>query len=359
MAIPALGQNPSKLLFALHILANVHRSLGDLDHALVCLHRCDEIALANLLPIPQSFHLTSIAHIYLQQGRIDDALRTYRRAVELSQRARHADGHAQSLRALGDVLFGLGRDTEALPCVRQAALLFAQLEDREAEAEMVSRAAAILERMRVPGRGGRRLEDGGGSSPRVGRRQGRARCARGNGADGAPARGLAGRRDSRFSSRAGARDDARRQSPRGRASQHARDSRMAKREVSRGAPALRGRARAGPRPGRPRARRPDAQQPRRDAEPAPPARRSSYRSRGERRPQPGARRTTARGARARRARGRVACPGPGRDRRHLLRAVALAPAHARRSHGRGMDVASYRGDARGERRRVKGKRDGG
>src|SRR6185295_192986 len=73
-----------------------------------------------------------------------------RRAVELSQRARHADGHAQSLRALGDVLFGLGRDTEALPCVREAAQLFAQLEDREAEAEMVARTAAILERLRSP-----------------------------------------------------------------------------------------------------------------------------------------------------------------------------------------------------------------
>jgi tetratricopeptide (TPR) repeat protein/class 3 adenylate cyclase len=150
LAIPALGRTPSKLVFALHTLANVHRSLGDLDHALVCLHRCDDIALANRLPIPQSFHLTSIAHVYLQQGRIDDALKMYRRAVELSQRARHADGHAQSLRALGDVLFGLGRDTEALPYVRQAAQLFAQLEDREAEAEMVGRSAAILERLQSP-----------------------------------------------------------------------------------------------------------------------------------------------------------------------------------------------------------------
>jgi tetratricopeptide (TPR) repeat protein len=150
LAIPALGRNPSKLLYALHSVGGVHRSLGDLDRALVCLHRCDEIALANLLPIPRSFHLTSIAHIYLEQGRIDEALTTYRRAVELSQRAHHADGHAQSLRALGDVLFGLGRNAEALPCVRHAARLFAQLEDREAGAEMVGRSAAILERLVSP-----------------------------------------------------------------------------------------------------------------------------------------------------------------------------------------------------------------
>ena len=147
LAIPALGAHPSKLLYALHTLGNVHRSLGDIDRALECLHRCDEIALANLLSIPRSFHLTAIAHVYLQQGRVEDALGTYRQAIELSQRAGHADGHAQSLRAFGEVLFGLGKDTDALPHLRHAAQLFAQLEDREAEAEMVGRSAAILERL--------------------------------------------------------------------------------------------------------------------------------------------------------------------------------------------------------------------
>jgi serine/threonine protein kinase/tetratricopeptide (TPR) repeat protein len=150
LSIPALGQNPSKLLYALHTLASVHRSLGDLDRALVYLHRCDEIALVNLLHIPRSFHLTAIAHVYLQQGRVEDALGTYRQAVELSQRAGHADGHAQSERALGEVLFGLGREADALPYLRHAAQLFAQLEDREAEAEILGRAAVILERLESP-----------------------------------------------------------------------------------------------------------------------------------------------------------------------------------------------------------------
>ena len=34
---------------------------------------------AHLLPIQRSFHLTSIAHIELQQGRVDAAIQTYRR----------------------------------------------------------------------------------------------------------------------------------------------------------------------------------------------------------------------------------------------------------------------------------------
>jgi serine/threonine protein kinase/predicted ATPase len=146
LAMPALSQDPSKHVYCLHTLANVHRALGDLDRALACLHRADEIASASLLPIQRSFHLTSIAHIYLQQGRVGESLQTYAQAVELSRRARHADGLVQSLRALGELLFTLGKEDAALPRLTEAARLFAQLEDREGEVEMWTRVAGILER---------------------------------------------------------------------------------------------------------------------------------------------------------------------------------------------------------------------
>ena len=113
-----------------------------------------------LLPIQRSFHLTSIAHIDLQQGRIDQALETYREAIELSRRARHAEGLAQSLRTLGEVLFGLGMHDEALPYLQEAAALFAQLEDPAAEAEMWSRTAAILDGRAAIGRSARRMGPG-------------------------------------------------------------------------------------------------------------------------------------------------------------------------------------------------------
>lgn len=136
LAMPALAEDPSKTVNALHNVANVHRSLGDIDRAMECLRRADGIARANLLPIHRSFHLTSIAHIQLLQGQIDAALETYRSAVELSRGARHADGLVQALRALGEVLSGLGKHDEARPCLREAAHLFAQLEDPAAEADM-------------------------------------------------------------------------------------------------------------------------------------------------------------------------------------------------------------------------------
>ena len=146
LAMPALRDDPKKLVYAQHTLANVYREMDDLDRALECLLRNDQIARVHLLPIQRSFHLTSIAHIQLQQGRIDVAVDTYRSAVELSRRARHAEGLVQSLRMLGNVLLGLARYEEALPCLREAAELFAQLEDRISEAEMRSSVARILER---------------------------------------------------------------------------------------------------------------------------------------------------------------------------------------------------------------------
>jgi tetratricopeptide (TPR) repeat protein len=146
LAMPVLRDDPKKLVYAQHTLANVYRETDDLDRALECLLRNDEIARVHLLPIQRSFHLTSIAHIQLQQGRIDAAVETYRSAVELSRRARHAEGLVQSLRMLGNVLLGLARYEDALPCLREAAELFAQLEDRISEAEMRTGIARILER---------------------------------------------------------------------------------------------------------------------------------------------------------------------------------------------------------------------
>ncbi len=146
LAMPVLREDPRKLVYTQHNLANVYRAMGDLDQAMVCLRQSDAIARLHLLPIQRSFHLTSMAHIQLQQGEIDAALETYRAAVDLSRRARHADGLVQSLRMLGNTLLGLGRDDEALPCLQEAAGLFAQLEDRGSEAEMWSSIARILER---------------------------------------------------------------------------------------------------------------------------------------------------------------------------------------------------------------------
>jgi tetratricopeptide (TPR) repeat protein/class 3 adenylate cyclase len=146
LELPVVNEDPLKRSFVFHNLANVHRALGDADKALAYLRRGDELAREPKLPIQRSFHLTAIAHIYLQQGMVDEALAVYHQAVELSRTARHADGLAQELRMLGDLLYGLGRHGEALPHFMEGIGLFAQLEDHRSEAEMWGRVAAIHER---------------------------------------------------------------------------------------------------------------------------------------------------------------------------------------------------------------------
>lgn len=146
LAIPGLAHDQYSLVYSLQNIGNVYRSLGQLDRALEYLHRANDLARGHLLPIQRSFHLVAIAHILLQQGRIDESLQTYREAVEVSRRARYADGLVQSLRPLGEVLCGLHREAEALPYLQEAAQVFAQLEDRIGETGTWSQVAIILER---------------------------------------------------------------------------------------------------------------------------------------------------------------------------------------------------------------------
>ncbi|HET7617217.1 MAG TPA: tetratricopeptide repeat protein, partial [Vicinamibacterales bacterium] len=145
LAMPVLADDLVRISYVLHNVANLHRALGDLDTAMAYLRRADD--LAGSLPIQRSFHLISIAHIELQQGHVDDAVRTYEEAIELSRRARHATGLAQGLRALGELRLGLGQDVEALPLLREAAALFAQLESRAGEMHLLAQVGRLHERL--------------------------------------------------------------------------------------------------------------------------------------------------------------------------------------------------------------------
>jgi tetratricopeptide (TPR) repeat protein len=123
-------------------------------------------------------------------------VRYYQEAVELTRKARFAPGLAQSLRFLGEVLQSLGRDGEALPHLREAASLFAQLQDRAAEAGMWARVGQIEERHGPAAEAGAAWSRGLGLARESGDRagelnalEGLARCARRQ--EDGPARALA------------------------------------------------------------------------------------------------------------------------------------------------------------------------
>ncbi|HSK18306.1 MAG TPA: tetratricopeptide repeat protein [Longimicrobiales bacterium] len=146
--VRASGSGASLLreCYILHNLANVHLMQDQLDEAAGYLERARRIPERERLPIQVSYHFTSLAHVALQQGRVEDSLDFYRQAVEMGRRSRHTPGLSQSLRILGEVLHGLGRDAEALPCLVEAADLFSQLEDRASEIGLWREIARIHDR---------------------------------------------------------------------------------------------------------------------------------------------------------------------------------------------------------------------
>jgi tetratricopeptide (TPR) repeat protein len=86
--------------------------------------------------------------MYFRQGRIQESLQLYEQAIDVSRKAKNAEGLSLSLRMLGEVLLGMDRQSEALLHFHEAALIFAQLKDDENEALMWSNIATIHERER-------------------------------------------------------------------------------------------------------------------------------------------------------------------------------------------------------------------
>ncbi len=138
-------KDPTKWCSVLTVIAAAHRDLGDDVAALGYLVQVRDAAIEQRLPVMASFCLPAIAAIHLHQGNVEKGLATYVQAVELSRRAHHAEGLAHSQRALGEVLYGLGRFKEAVPHLREAADLFVQLGDRDTESHLWVRLATALE----------------------------------------------------------------------------------------------------------------------------------------------------------------------------------------------------------------------
>ncbi|MEO8199875.1 MAG: tetratricopeptide repeat protein [Gemmatimonadota bacterium] len=134
-----------KHTFILHNLGNVHRELGDDDTALEYLAQARTLTTERRLPIQLSYHLTSTAHIYLQQGKLEESIRFYREAAELTRKAKFAPGLAQALRFLGQILLGLDQRAEALSPLVESAALFAQLREPATEALLWGQIAGLRE----------------------------------------------------------------------------------------------------------------------------------------------------------------------------------------------------------------------
>ncbi len=127
-----------KLPYILQGLANVYRERGDSERALTLLRKALATSEGKHLQVQASYHRTAIAHILLQQGKVEESVEAYRTAVTAARRARFSPGLSQALSALGEVLLELGTPAEALPHLEEASDLFAQLRDSRTAGRMWS-----------------------------------------------------------------------------------------------------------------------------------------------------------------------------------------------------------------------------
>jgi tetratricopeptide (TPR) repeat protein len=125
--------------YILHSIGVTHAARGDREQGRAFLERAKaavESSSAVFNVVQMHFHLTALARLNIEEGRIDEALEMYDEAVELCRRTRHFEGLTTSLRVRGDVLFNLNRHADALPDLEEAAALYAHLGDHPAEALM-------------------------------------------------------------------------------------------------------------------------------------------------------------------------------------------------------------------------------
>jgi tetratricopeptide (TPR) repeat protein/class 3 adenylate cyclase len=129
--------DPISQSFVLYNMGLVYRAMGDPDRALEYLYQCEELNRKTpAMAINTPFFYTGVARVLLEKGDVDQAVAMYREAVEHARRVGNAEGLPRVLRILGDVLVGLGRGPQALPCLREAAQLYAQLENPSEEGEL-------------------------------------------------------------------------------------------------------------------------------------------------------------------------------------------------------------------------------
>ena len=137
--------DPVKHAATLHMLGNVHRELGNAEEAKNYIQAAMAVSTRYRLVIMQSFHLTSLANMCWQEGKLEECLDLQKRAVDINRKSFYAEGLATSLRMVGETLQGMARNAEALPYLEEAASLFSRLQDSRDEAALLNKIAALYE----------------------------------------------------------------------------------------------------------------------------------------------------------------------------------------------------------------------
>jgi len=130
-----LGDSRS-LMYALHLEGNVHRAAGELDRALACYRRCEDLAnQLGLSPFPnRSVALSAIASVSVQQGKLAEGLAVYDQLIQIMRDGGLAPELAHALGTAAELLIAMERTEDALRYLREAVTIDARIGDGEGEA---------------------------------------------------------------------------------------------------------------------------------------------------------------------------------------------------------------------------------
>ena len=129
-------QNPVKQAFTLYSSANVHRERGTLDRAIAQYKQAHEIFEQYHDRVMGSRALVGLASIYREQGDVHKSLHIYENVVQLTRDTQYRQGLSHSLRAMGDLLLVLSKPRKALDHLLESTEVFAELKDKDSEAEV-------------------------------------------------------------------------------------------------------------------------------------------------------------------------------------------------------------------------------
>jgi len=133
--------------YAANLLGLCYASVGELDKAIEIFEDIRDNLRSKAFLVQGAFSLNSLAHLYLQTGRIDDAVRTYEESIAHARRSRDDAGLAQALHASATVVLGLGQTSPAIEYLAEAAPLFGQLEDESMRLEVTAELAVLYEKV--------------------------------------------------------------------------------------------------------------------------------------------------------------------------------------------------------------------
>lgn len=130
---------------AMWIAAEIYGDLGHGERAIHLLEEAHELARRQRFPHHQHLQMIALANHHWSQGRIEESLEHYEKAVAITRRFHAAHGLSESLRALGEAFLTLQRTDEAISHLGECADLFGRLGDRESEAVTRANLAAAHE----------------------------------------------------------------------------------------------------------------------------------------------------------------------------------------------------------------------